>query len=389
MRDFADIRPYNDAEVPAVLKRLLADREFLDAISSLKFKHLARWLRWPLRLLVRAVLRRELASVTDVKSLQAVVARYMTGMIEETTAGFTVSGLDKLPPGQAYLLMSNHRDIVLDPAFTNYALFHNGQDTARIAIGDNLLTTPYVSDLMRLNKSFIVKRSARAPRQRLKVFQDLSAYICQSIQQEGVYIWIAQREGRAKDGIDRTEPAVIKMLSMSRNKQQESFADYIQALHIVPVSISYELDPCDSLKAAELQARAELGAYEKGEDEDVASIATGIAGSKGQVHVAFGTPLGAGYGTPEQVAAEVDRQVIENYHLHATNLSAYQALHGTPAQLPETARVIPGGCSEAEFQQRIEAMPAAQRDYALGIYANAISSKLQLNAAGESTASAD
>jgi hypothetical protein len=380
MQDFADIRPYNDAEVPAVLERLLGDHEFLDAIGSLKFKALARWLRWPLRLLVRLVLRRELAPVTDVKSLQTLIGRYMSSMIEDSTAGFSVSGLEALEPGQAYLFISNHRDIALDPAFTNFALFRTGLDTARIAIGDNLLTTAYVSDLMRLNKSFIVKRSARGPRQILKAYRDLSAYIRQSIQQEGVDIWIAQREGRAKDGIDRTEPAIIKMLSMSIDKQLETFADYVQSLRIVPVSISYELDPCDELKATELQALAAVGSYQKKEDEDVASIATGIAGDKGHVHVAFGTPLGAGYETPEAVAAEIDRQVINNYHLHATNLYAYRALHG---EIPPALKVVDGGCSEAEFQQRMQAIPAPQRNFALAIYANAVTSKLRLAAAGE------
>jgi hypothetical protein len=380
MQDFADIRPYNDAEVPAVLERLLGDHEFLDAIGSLKFKALARWLRWPLRLLVRLVLRRELAPVTDVKSLQTLIGRYMSSMIEDSTAGFSVSGLEALEPGQAYLFISNHRDIALDPAFTNFALFRTGLDTARIAIGDNLLTTAYVSDLMRLNKSFIVKRSARGPRQILKAYRDLSAYIRQSIQQEGVDIWIAQREGRAKDGIDRTEPAIIKMLSMSIDKQLETFADYVQSLRIVPVSISYELDPCDELKATELQALAAVGSYQKKEDEDVASIATGIAGDKGHVHVAFGTPLGAGYETPEAVAAEIDRQVINNYHLHATNLYAYRALQG---EIPQALKVVDGGCSEAEFQQRMRAIPAPQRNFALAIYANAVTSKLRLAAAGE------
>jgi hypothetical protein len=388
MQDFADIRPYNDAEVPAVLRRLLADPEFLDAISSLKFKGLARWLRWPLRSLVRVVLRRELAAVTDVKGLQAVIERYMSSMIEDTTAGFSVSGLQTLEPGQAYLLMSNHRDIALDPAFTSYALFNNGLDTARTAIGDNLLTTPYVSDLMRLNKSFIVKRSARGPRQILKAYRELSAYIRQSIQREGVDIWIAQREGRAKDGFDRTEPAIIKMLAMSQDKKTESFAEFIQSLNIVPVSISYELDPCDGLKAAELQALAEIGSYQKSEDEDVSSIATGIAGNKGQVHVAFGTPLGAGYDTPEAVATEVDRQVISNYHLHSSNLYAYRALHAEAPPLSAGIEVIEGGCSEAEFQQRVAEIPAAQRSYALGIYANAITSKLRLAAGTAATEAA-
>jgi hypothetical protein len=223
-----------------------------------------------------------------------------------------------------------------------------------------------------------VKRSAKGPRQILKAYRELSAYIRQSIQREGVDIWIAQREGRAKDGFDRTEPAVIKMLAMSRDKKEESFAEFIQSLNIVPVSISNELDPCDGLKAKELQALAEVGSYQKGEDEDVASIATGIAGNKGQVHVAFGTPLGAGYETPEAVATEVDRQVISNYHLHSTNLYAYRALHGEESLLPSGVEIIEGGCSEAEFQRRIAELPDSQQSFALGIYANAVTSKLRL-----------
>jgi hypothetical protein len=310
-------------------------------------------------------------------------------MIEDSTAGFTVSGLEYLDPDKAYLFMSNHRDIALDPAFTSYALFNNGFDTARIAIGDNLLTTPYVSDLMRLNKSFIVKRSARGPREILKGYRTLSAYIRHSLQVESVSIWIAQREGRAKDGCDRTEPAIIKMLAISRDKQSESFADYIRGLNIVPVSISYELDPCDTLKATELHMLAEQGSYEKAEFEDVASIATGIAGDKGQVHVAFGQPLVGSYDNPDAVAAEVDRQIISNYALHATNLHAYRALHGDDAILPASETAINGACTEADFEQRMQALPAGERKYALGIYANAVTSKLRYESAGDAATVVD
>ncbi len=373
MDQFADIRPYNDAEVSAVLEGLLADPEFIGAICRLKFKGLAGWLGLPLRALVRRVLRRELSGVNDVRTFQLVIERYMSGMIEDSTAGFSVSGLDGLEPDTPYLFMSNHRDITLDPAFTNYALWHNGFDTVRIAIGDNLLTKPYVSDLMRLNKSFIVKRSARGPREVLKAYRELSAYIRHSIQQEGANIWIAQREGRAKDGIDRTEPAIIKMLAMSQDRKQEGFGEFIASLNIVPVSISYELDPCDSLKALELHELATNGSYEKAEHEDVASIATGISGDKGQVHVAFGTPLGAGFDTPEQVAAEMDRQVIQNYCLHNTNLYAWRMLHQSDPELP--LQDLAGSCSEERFKQRMQAIPPAHRDFALGIYANAIASK--------------
>ena len=378
MDQFADIRPYNDSEVAPVLERLLADPEFVDAIASLKFGKLASLLRWPLRFIVGRVLRRQLAGVSDVAGFQNVVEGYMSSMIEGTTAGFSVSGLDRLEPGKPYLFMSNHRDITLDPAFTNYALYHNGHNTVRIAIGDNLLTKPYVSDLMRLNKSFIVKRSAKGPRQVLKAYRELSSYIRHSICTELAPIWIAQREGRAKDGFDRTEPAIIKMLAMSQEKQQESFGEFVESLRIVPVSISYELDPCDALKAAELAALAETGSYEKAEHEDVASIAAGISGSKGHVHVAFGEPLGADLDSPEAVAAALDHQVIENFAIHGTNLCAYRMLHGDTAPLPENLAVTEGECSDAEFGRRMQSIPTAQRDYALGIYANAIVSKLQL-----------
>ncbi len=381
MDPFADIRPYNDHEVPEVLPRLLADPEFIDAVARFKFPRLPGLLRGWLRPVIRAALTRELADVADVDSLQAVIEGYMSKMIESTSSGFSVSGLDQLLSHQSYLYMSNHRDIAMDPAFTNYALFHNEHDTVRIAIGDNLLTKPFVGDLMRLNKSFIVNRTATAPRQVLKALRELSSYIRHSIVKERVPVWIAQREGRAKDGIDRTGPAIIKMLAMSKNKGM-ALGEYIASLNIVPVAISYELDPCDGLKAAELSELAETGSYQKAEDEDVASIATGIAGNKGQVHVAFGTVLGAHLDSPEAVAAEMDKQIITNYALHATNIYAYRMLHGDDAPLPENYAVAADSCSEADFRARIEALPEAHRPFALAIYANAVVSKLRLADAG-------
>jgi len=375
---YADIRPYRDDEVLPVLARLLGDREFLDALASYRLGALAR--AWPalLRPLVRYALSRELRGVTDVDSMQDVIKRYMDHMIERSTAGFTVSGLDRLDPAQPYLYMSNHRDIAMDPAFTNYALYHSDRDTARIAIGDNLLTKPWVSDLMRLNKSFIVKRSITRPRELLAASKTLSGFIQHSLLTERVPVWMAQREGRAKDGIDRSEPAVIKMLSLSRDKATQTFAEHIASLRIVPVAISYELDPCDALKARELHQRATQGDYRKGEHEDVAAIGQGIAGAKGRVHVSFGTPLEDGLETADAVATAVDRQILAGYCLHPTNVYAYRRLYGGDAPVPADLDMEPGACSEAEFAARIEAMPAEHRPYALGIYANAIVARLAL-----------
>ena len=382
---FADIRPYRDAEVPDVLARLLHDPEFLSSVARLRIGVAARLVPAIWRPLVRYFLGRELHSVEDVHGMQMVIKGYLEKMIEDTTGGLTVSGLDALDPDKAYLFMSNHRDIAMDPAFTNYALHRGGHQTVRIAIGDNLLTKPWVSDLMRLNKSFIVKRSLHGPRELLAASKNLSEYIRYSIQDENAPIWIAQREGRAKDGVDRTEPAVIKMLGLSRDKSSQSFAEHIESLAIVPVSISYELDPCDALKAGEMHALASHGNYQKGEQEDVASIGQGISGSKGRVHVSFGTPLTGALDSADAVAAEVDRQVIESYCLHPTNLYAYHMLHGDEREIPDDLYLEEGDSDRASFEARINAMPDAHRPYALAIYANAVASKLALaGGAGDS-----
>lgn len=378
---FADIRPYRDDEVRSVMARLLNDNEFLQNIARLRVPWLAGHFPALVRPLARWLLGRELAGVDSVYALQSIVKRYMDRMIERSTDQFTISGLDKLSADKPYLFMSNHRDIALDPAFVNYALYHNGHETVRIAIGDNLLSKPFAADLMRANKSFIVKRSAKGPRQILAAYKNLSAYIRHSIKVDQNPIWIAQREGRAKDGCDRTEPAIIKMLTMAQDKNTQSFSDFVNDLHIVPIAISYEYDPCDGAKARELFERATQGHYQKAEHEDLKSIALGISGAKGDVHVSFGTPLCGNFETPEQVADAVDRQIIASYVLHPSNFFAYQMLHGDYPALPCGCGAEPFAPEQHQraeqlFKQRIAALPEAHRPYALAIYANPIASKL-------------
>jgi hypothetical protein len=383
MDTYSDIRPYNDSEVRPVLERLLSHPEFPGAICRLKFPQLAGPLGWLLEPIVVRVLRWQLRQVIDVQSMQLVVKRYMDAMIEQTTAGFTVSGIESLQAGKAYLFMSNHRDIALDPAFINYSLYRNGHDTVRIAIGDNLLTKDYASDLMRLNKSFIVRRSAKGARQVLAAYRQLSSYVRMSLTEEQKPVWIAQREGRAKDGFDETDPTIIKMLAMSQVKNEESFADFVRLLHIVPVSISYQYDPLDEAKAVELYTRDKQGKYEKGEQEDVQNIARGITGHKGAVHVAYGTPIDHDCNDPNQVAAAIDHQVIANYVLHPSNYFAYQRLYGHypegfcgGAQRPFVASQYPE--DEEKFSARLAAMPEYLRPYVLKMYANCILRKQEL-----------
>ncbi len=373
---FAQIRPYNDDEVAAVIARMLGNAEFLDAVAGLRLPRVAAVLGAWMRPLVRMVLARQVRGVRDVRSFQRIVEHYMRIMVESRTTGFSVSGLEGLDASRASLLIGNHRDIALDPSFISYALFSSGRDTVRVAIGDNLLTKDYVSDLMRLNKSFIVRRAAKGPRQMMATWQELSDYISHSLREERQSIWIAQREGRAKDGWDRTEPAIIKMLAIAKPREQ-SFAEFIASLCIVPVSISYEWDPCDAIKAHELCARARHGSYRKGEHEDVNSIARSITAPKGRVHVGFGQPLGAGFDTPEAVAHEIDRQVLALYGVQPTNLFAYRMAEGSlPPDLAHLSQMADS--VESEFRARLDALPEAERPFMIAMYANPVRNRAAL-----------
>jgi hypothetical protein len=380
MTEFDDIRPYRDDEVRSTLNRLLADQEFINAVTRLRFPAIQNWLGWLLKPLVRSKLTRQFADVQDVAGFQAVVEKYMAAMMETRVKELTVSGLEKLDKHSAYLFISNHRDIAMDPAFVNWVLFHNDCNTLRIAIGDNLLTKPFASDLMRLNKSFIVNRSAKAPREKLKAAKHLSAYIYHSIANENANIWIAQREGRAKDGKDKTNSAVLGMIALNKPKTEE-FAEYIRKLRIVPVSISYEYDPCDAAKARELFLQRTEGSYQKEENEDVRSIAMGIAGNKGNIHLAFGDVLDGDYQDTDELVAALDHQILGNYILHVTNCIAYEILHGKVPAVNYGVKNIPYVpdnliAERAEFEARMNAIPDGQREIALGIYANPVVSKL-------------
>ncbi|MBN1626133.1 MAG: 1-acyl-sn-glycerol-3-phosphate acyltransferase [Deltaproteobacteria bacterium] len=381
MDRFADIRPYRDNEVRRIIDNLLFNREFISTIRNLRFPWMPGFVSRLLDPLVRMRLAREFESVNDVRAFQDLVKNYMNKVFRNTITEFKVSGLEHIDPGP-YIFMCNHRDIAMDPTLVNYAMLEDGRDSARIAIGDNLLSRPFASDLMRLNKCFIVKRSVRG-RQALEAFRTLSAYISHSIFEEKVSIWIAQKEGRAKDGNDFTEAAIIKMFAMNRDKTSESFDEYIKRLRIVPVAISYEYDPCDGLKAAELFNTDRYGEYRKGEDEDLKSIALGIIGYKGAIHVSFGSPLKDNITTPDAAASAVDRQIIGSYHLHSTNFIAYRELYGDTRDislLNERDAFNPDEYSRESriFQRRIDSMPPEHRKYALAIYANPVANKIKI-----------
>jgi hypothetical protein len=262
------------------------------------------------------------------------------------------------------LFISNHRDIALDPALLNLALYRSNIDTVEIAIGDNLLSKSWVSDLMRLNKSFIVKRGAKSKREMLNNSKNLSSYIHHTITDNNQNIWIAQREGRAKDGLDKTNSALISMLLLNKPKLQP-IEEYLTQLNIVPISISYEFDPCDNHKAIELATIEETGEYQKEADEDLNSITKGLLGYKGRVHIEFGEPLTGEFSDSKAVAAEIDRQIIKNYRLYDSNITANAKLQDAPHDL---------GVLE-ELSKRMLNLTDAQQRWLLTMYANPVLAK--------------
>ncbi|GAB2647833.1 1-acyl-sn-glycerol-3-phosphate acyltransferase [Vibrio panuliri] len=358
---YIDIRPYNDDEIPAAIDRLIQDDEFIGAILQHRFSNHAPWFKALMTPLVKVYLKYKWSKLSTTEAIQLEVKKYLQQTLASTTRGVTYSGLENLDKQTAYLFVSNHRDIAMDPALVNYGLHQNNHKTMRIAIGDNLLKKPCATELMRLNKSFIVKRSAKAPREMMKALGTLSSYIKHSLD-TGNSIWIAQKEGRAKDGNDFTDPAILKMFHVEGRRQKIDFPTYIQSLKIVPVSISYENDPCDVAKARELYEKAVNGKYEKGEFEDIESIIQGIIGDKGRVHVAFGEVIDQPFNTPDELAAEIDRQIHQNYKLFPINLLA-------------AGDKSVGEQVEAILNSKLEQLPHGAHPYLIASYANPVNNR--------------
>ena len=388
MNNFDDIRPFNDSEVPAALARLIADSEMMNLLLSRQFPVLTKIFPGVFNLLARPLLRRSLRKLTKGVSTISDFQHHMTtrlvGVLENSTDSYQFRGLDCLDPERAYLFMSNHRDIALDPAIICLGLTSAGRNTVRIAIGDNLLSKPFASDLMRVNRSFIVKRSVSGRREKLEALKNLSRYIRHSLSQEAVSIWIAQAEGRAKDGKDKTETALLKMLALSRDSEQ-SFAESTGELNVIPVSISYEYDPCDSDKACELYAQQNGMTYTKDPFEDLDSIQKGFVGYKGRIQVTFGEPVADKYETADLLAAEIDRQIHLNYQLFPSNIIAWQMhsesvdtsiLDDLENQWPDEDWTL----AKHQFETRINSMPQDHQPIAIAAYAAPVDSQLHYSA---------
>lgn len=327
-RIFDDIRPYRDNEVEKVLHQLINSEGFEKGLHILMGKYLSFYKDDEKQELLLNV-KEKLNNIKSVGDFQnEIVLKFMLlPMIKSTIDSVSNSGLENLSKDEAYLYIGNHRDITLDPALLNYYLINNGFDTVEIAFGDNLLINDFVSHLIRLNKSFIVKRNLPLVKQ-LDAAIHLSKYIFHTINRKRS-VWIAQREGRAKDGNDVTNPAVISMLYLSQRDGGLSLGDYIKKVKIVPVSVSYEYDPCDRLKALEISKYRSSGQQNKNETDDLISMNQGITGYKGRVHYSVTKPVEITVTSDRDVAKAIDKAIQLSYFLWPTNYIAFDEQYET------------------------------------------------------------
>lgn len=320
--DFDAIRPYNDSEVIETIGRLIKEEAFI-RFSQQLFPGFSK------EMIVKA-----LGQVKTIKDFQSnFIVRLAQHIIDHTTKGITIDGLENLDPKESYLFISDHRDIILDSALLNVMLHNNGFETTEIAIGSNLLIQPWIADLVKLNKSFVVKRNVTV-REMLTSSKVLSNYIWYALNTKKSSIWIAQREGRTKDGDDRTQQSLLKMLQMSNDM---TFSEHFKNLRIVPVAISYEYEPCDGLKTIEVYKKETEEEYKKTPKDDLRSMIKGMVNEKGRVNFSIGKPITEildviekiddGRDKVKALADLIDYRIHKNYKLWPDNYIAFDIVN--------------------------------------------------------------
>ena len=377
MTEFDEIRPYLDEELPQIYEELLADEMFRHVVAAVMpgvpFEAIA-------------------ATMRSCKTMFAFQKAFCYPLIKQImaahTQGVTLDRSALKDKDAAYTYVSNHRDIILDSGFLSVLLADEGTDTVEIAIGDNLLIYPWIKKLVRINKSFIVQR-ALTMRQMLESSARMSRYMHFTIGQKQQSIWIAQREGRAKDSDDRTQESVLKMMAMGG---EGDLIDRLLQMHIVPLSLSYEYDPCDYLKAQEFQQKRDIPGFKKSQADDLLNMQTGLFGAKGRVHFSTAPCIDEELKAMDRslpktelfarVAALIDRGIHANYRLFPGNYVAADLLEGGTAfaahYTPEEKQTF-----EAYVAQQLARITLPNKDEAylrekiLQMYANPLKNHLE------------
>ncbi len=376
LNKYKDISPYRGAAVQEAIGRVVSDKSaFLKILAGFlpsdTAEQRARNEQYAARMMDA------LHSVQTYHDFQKKlsVGFFLPAVLQKSVDDFSFSGLEGIEKDKAYLFISNHRDIVLDFALINYVLIKGDRADCEMAIGDNLLTNQYVTDIFKLNGGVTVKRTLPMREKYIESIR-LSNYFVELITELNTSIWVAQKSGRAKDGLDVTTPAIIKMLHLSqKRKGGVSFSDVINRCNIVPISISYEYDPCDIIKSVEEVGRLRRGEQPKKKYEDLISISRGLKGYKGRIHIAYGKPIKGDFATSDEVASEIDRQIHLSYKLWPTNCFAYDYLEHT-----DRFKEVYASFDTEAFLDRFRNQKEEVRLFALNSYANPVRSFLRAQA---------
>ena len=369
---YRDIAPYEGQDVIDAINRIKAYPKFLDNMAEVLYSGNIIKTAWKSHQMKEQIppLLDKVKSYDDFQHL--ITAGVFLPTIERNSmTAFTYSGLEHLEKDKAYLYISNHRDIVLDCALLDLALIRYGYPICEMAIGDNLLVNQFTTDMFKLNGGVTVKRKLPIRELYLESLR-LSRYFIELITNDNKSIWIAQRSGRSKDGIDVTSPSIIKMLYLPFKEKAMPFNELIKICNIVPVAISYQYDPNDINKGREEVYKKLHGTYSKKKYEDLVNMLRGLRRFKGNVHISFGTPLTEDYSSPEEVAKEIDRQIHTDYRLWDTNYFAYDHIEGT-ARFAEKYEDM----STKKFLSRYKDLNQDLREIILRTYDNQIYMQLK------------
>ncbi len=377
--DFDDIAPFDDSQFKEKMEQLVKETGFEHAVS-----YVMPDVDYP-------EFVKELLSIPDKEQFQLkIMWPFLELLARKTTSGISYDGLSNLDAGTAYTFITNHRDIVLDASFLNLCFLREKRPTSEVAIGNNLLIYEWITDLVKLNKSFIVKRNLRLTKA-LEAARQLSAYIHYAINRKHESVWIAQREGRAKDSNDVTQESVVKMLALDGNG---TIAANISEINIVPVSISYEYDPNDYLKAREFLLRKIDPSFKKSQHDDLFSMETGLLQFKGRVHFSIGRcineelkpilDLTDKVESVKRICSLIDCSIHSGYKIYPINYAAYDRLHGVKTYAGHyTAREAADFDSYIESQLDKVNLPDMStldrnfmREMMLTMYANPLKNKL-------------
>lgn len=383
--NFKDIAPYEGQDFEDAISRLRQYPQLLNNFTDIISRHnriVNKWKSFHAKSLLAHLLT-QVHSYTDFQ--EYITCDLFLSMIESSSIDeFSFGGVenlcmpddDQVPGGRPHIFISNHRDIVLDTALLDLALFRNGRQMCEMVIGDNLLVNQFATDMFKVNGAVTIRRSLSSASDLRNETLSVSRYLKYAIETKKKSIWIAQKSGRSKDGVDNTSAAILKMLYLAYREEGLSFQQFLEKASIVPVSISYQYDPCDVTKSQEeirkLKAEGVYNVYTKKKYADVLDLIRGLRLPKGNVHIQVGAPLDPSLADARTAVREMDRQIHLNYKLHDTNYFAYDYINGTTDYASKYANM-----NTKAFVKHYRHLKPEVRDMVYKGYANPVISMLE------------